>query len=183
MRNTLFPLEKEEEAKKDLPIILMHASGHKPNMEAGSSTLTSKQKNKKNKKDVIQVEEEKVTSRIYPKEETIFGAASILPQASFFDYDNLPPNYEVWTFKLSASLNKDLSVPISYIYKFLRKKFSFVKEDEVEITCMGIPVLPTTTTDELVKFWLTTNEKNEGTADDRLRVHLNYGRKVPSPSS
>jgi hypothetical protein len=48
---------------------------------------------------------------------------------------------------------------------------------------LSISVLPTTTTDELVKFWLNKNEKNEGTTDDRLRVHLNYGRKVPSPSS
>jgi hypothetical protein len=85
MRNHLFPVGKEEEARKYLPTVLMHASGHKPNMEA---------------------EEEKVSSRFYPKEETIFGAASILPQAFFFNFDNLPPNYGVWTFKLSPSLNK-----------------------------------------------------------------------------
>jgi hypothetical protein len=102
MRNHLFPVGKEEEARKYLPTVLMHASGHKPNMEAGSS----KHKNKKIKRDVIEVEEEEISSRFYPKEETIFGAESILPQAYFFDCDNLPPNYGVWTFKLSPSLNK-----------------------------------------------------------------------------
>ncbi|PNX79808.1 hypothetical protein L195_g035796 [Trifolium pratense] len=113
MRNLLFPVGKEEEARKYLPVVLMQASGHKPNMEAGSSTLTSKLENKKNKRDITQLEEEEeekeqeeeVSSRLYPKEETIFGAASILPQAFFFDYDSLPPNYKVWTFKLRA-LNK-----------------------------------------------------------------------------
>ncbi|CAJ2657053.1 unnamed protein product [Trifolium pratense] len=84
---------------------------------------------------------------------------------------------------MSSTQLRNLSVPISYIYKFLRKKLGFVNKDEIEITCMGIPVLPTTTADELVEFWLNTNEKNEGTIDDRFRVHLNYGVKVPSPSS
>jgi hypothetical protein len=104
MRNVFFPNGKEEEAREYLPRILMHASGHKPNMEAESSTKTSKPKSKLIKRDVFEVEEENVPSTL--KEEVIFGDASNLPQAFFFEYDNLPPNYGIWTFRLGTTVNE-----------------------------------------------------------------------------
>jgi hypothetical protein len=106
MRNSFFPIGKEEKAREYLPTILMHASGHKPNMEAESCTTTSKQKSKLIKRDIFEVEEENVPSTLYPKEEVIFGAASNLPQAFFFEYDNLPPNYGIWTFRLGTTVNE-----------------------------------------------------------------------------
>jgi hypothetical protein len=48
---------------------------------------------------------------------------------------------------------------------------------------MGRLVLPTTTAHELVNFWLTINEKGDGTEYERLMVYLKYGRKVLAPSS
>jgi hypothetical protein len=48
---------------------------------------------------------------------------------------------------------------------------------------MGKHVTPTTTTNELVRFWQTRNKKNDRTKYNPLMAHLNYGWKLPSPSS
>ncbi|KAK7270652.1 hypothetical protein RJT34_25963 [Clitoria ternatea] len=52
--------------------------------------------------------------------------------------------------------NRDGSVPVSFIQKYLMKKLDLTSETEVEIKCMGQPVLPTLRLNNLVELWLDT---------------------------
>ncbi|KAL6505187.1 hypothetical protein OROGR_025004 [Orobanche gracilis] len=79
---------------------------------------------------------------------------------------------------------KDGSIPVSFIQKYLKMKLNLTSEDEVEIKCMGQPVIPTLSLNSLVDLWLqsTTTEIVSATigssAKDFVMV-LSYARKAP----
>ncbi|KAJ6681259.1 E3 UBIQUITIN PROTEIN LIGASE DRIP1 [Salix koriyanagi] len=82
---------------------------------------------------------------------------------------------------------KDGNVPVSFIQKYLMKKLDLNSEAEVEIRCMGRPVIPTLLLCNLVDQWLQTAPKPEQvpvsagcSAKDFVMV-LAYARKVPNP--
>ncbi|KAJ6412237.1 hypothetical protein OIU84_005320 [Salix udensis] len=82
---------------------------------------------------------------------------------------------------------KDGNVPVSFIQKYLMKKLDLNSEAEVEIRCMGRPVIPTLLLCNLVEQWLQTAPKPEQvpvsagcSAKDFVMV-LAYARKVPNP--
>ncbi|XP_061970443.1 E3 ubiquitin protein ligase DRIP2-like [Populus nigra] len=82
---------------------------------------------------------------------------------------------------------KDGNVPVSFIQKYLVKKLDLTSEVEVEIRCMGRPVIPTLLLCNLVDQWLQAAPKPEqvpvsagSSAKDFVMV-LAYARKVPNP--
>ncbi|KAJ9188038.1 hypothetical protein P3X46_003438 [Hevea brasiliensis] len=82
---------------------------------------------------------------------------------------------------------KDGNLPVSLIQKYLMKKFDLVSEAEVEIKCMGQPVVPTLLLYNLVDLWIQTASTSErvsasigSSAKDFVMV-LAYARKVPDP--
>ncbi|KAF2325292.1 hypothetical protein GH714_026189 [Hevea brasiliensis] len=82
---------------------------------------------------------------------------------------------------------KDGNLPVSFIQKYLMKKFDLVSEAEVEIKCMGQPVVPTLLLYNLVDLWIQTASTSErvsasigSSAKDFVMV-LAYARKVPDP--
>uniref|UniRef100_A0A6M2EGG2 RING-type domain-containing protein n=1 Tax=Populus davidiana TaxID=266767 RepID=A0A6M2EGG2_9ROSI len=81
---------------------------------------------------------------------------------------------------------KDGNVPVSFIQKYLVKKLDLTSEVEVEIRCMGRPVIPTLLLRNLVDQWLQAAPKPEqvpvsagSSAKDFVMV-LAYARKVPN---
>ncbi|KAJ6938628.1 hypothetical protein NC651_005156 [Populus alba x Populus x berolinensis] len=86
----------------------------------------------------------------------------------------------------NLQLNQDGNVPVSFIQKYLMKKLDLASEAEVEIRCMGRPVIPTLLLYNLVDQWLQTVPKTEQvpvtagfSAKDYVMV-LAYARKVPN---
>ncbi|KAJ7006095.1 hypothetical protein NC653_005443 [Populus alba x Populus x berolinensis] len=82
--------------------------------------------------------------------------------------------------------DRDGNVPVSFIQKYLMKKLDLASEAEVEIRCMGRPVIPTLLLYNLVDQWLQTVPKTEQvpvtagfSAKDYVMV-LAYARKVPN---
>ncbi|KAJ8749543.1 hypothetical protein K2173_025738 [Erythroxylum novogranatense] len=80
---------------------------------------------------------------------------------------------------------KDGSIPVSFIHKYLMKKLNLNSEAEVEIKCMGQPVVPTLQLYNLIDMWLQKASISErvpasigSTAKDFVMV-LAYSRKVP----
>ncbi|GMI66476.1 DREB2A-interacting protein 2 [Hibiscus trionum] len=80
---------------------------------------------------------------------------------------------------------KDGNMPVSFIQKYLMKKLDLTNEAEVEIRCMGQPVLPTLQLYNLVDLWLQTASTSHrvaasvgSSAKDFVMV-LAYARKVP----
>ncbi|KAE8675097.1 E3 ubiquitin protein ligase DRIP2 [Hibiscus syriacus] len=141
--------------------------------------------------------------RIRRKRASGFGASGISPQAVL---DACGPKHErrkgpVW-FSLvaledqegGASLPqipanylriKDGIVPVSFIQKYLMKKLDLTNEAEVEIKCMGQPVLPTLQLYNLVDLWLQTASTSQriaasaGSSAKEFVMVLAYARKVP----
>ncbi|XP_011028732.1 PREDICTED: E3 ubiquitin protein ligase DRIP2-like [Populus euphratica] len=81
---------------------------------------------------------------------------------------------------------KNGNVPVSFIQKYLMKKLDLASEAEVEIRCMGRPVIPTLLLYNLVDQWLQTVPKTDqvpvtagSSAKDYVMV-LAYARKVPN---
>ncbi|KAJ6684991.1 E3 UBIQUITIN PROTEIN LIGASE DRIP1 [Salix purpurea] len=81
---------------------------------------------------------------------------------------------------------KDGNVPVSFIQKYLMKKLDLTSEAEIEIRCMGRPVIPTLLLYNLVDQWLQTVPKTEQvpvsagfSAKDFVMV-LAYARRVPN---
>ncbi|KAM1234591.1 E3 ubiquitin protein ligase DRIP2-like [Malus sylvestris] len=79
---------------------------------------------------------------------------------------------------------KDGSVPVSFIHKYLMRKLDLTSEADVEIKCMGQPVVPTLEMYNLVDLWLQTASPSEritapigSSAKDFVMV-LAYSRKV-----
>ncbi|CAL5193710.1 unnamed protein product [Lathyrus oleraceus] len=184
-----------------------------------SDSQVQKIKNKENKRKA-RVEDEKnspfpVSSdtakpnklrRVRRKKET-FGESGISPQAVVDSTSNkLFMSGPIW-FSLVASENqegdaplpqipasylriKDGSVPVSFIQKYLMKKLDLTSETEIEIKCMGQPVLPTLKLHSLVELWLDS----AASASDRIPaiigssakdfvMVLAYARKTPHPHS
>lgn len=82
---------------------------------------------------------------------------------------------------------KDGNLPVSFIQKYLMKKFDLVSEAEVEIKFMGQTVVPTLLLYNLVDLWIQTAATSErvsasigSSAKDFVMV-LAYARKVPDP--
>ncbi|WVY98377.1 hypothetical protein V8G54_030528 [Vigna mungo] len=139
--------------------------------------------------------------RVRPKKEPVFGESRISPQAVLDANDsNLLWNDSIW-FSLAASENqegdaplpqipssyvriKDGSIPVSFIQKLLMKKLGLKSEDEVEIKCMGHPVLPSLQVQNLVELWLDTASTGHripatiGSSGKDFVMILTYGRKV-----
>ncbi|KAI4349443.1 hypothetical protein L6164_010030 [Bauhinia variegata] len=82
---------------------------------------------------------------------------------------------------------KDGSVPVSFVQKYLTKKLNLASEDEVEIKCMGQPVVNTLQLYDLVDLWLQTASTPEripatvGSSGKDFVMVLTYARKVPNP--
>ncbi|CAM8959321.1 unnamed protein product [Rhodiola kirilowii] len=83
---------------------------------------------------------------------------------------------------------KDGSMRVSYVRKYLTKKFNIDNEDEIEITCMGHPVSPTIQLTDVVNTWLLvtgTPKKFKvpvgSSAKDFIMV-LTYSRRAPAPA-
>ncbi|KAG4913205.1 hypothetical protein GLYMA_19G161700v4 [Glycine max] len=143
--------------------------------------------------------------RIRKKKEPASGESGISPQAVLDSASNnrLSRTGPIW-FSLVASENqegddplpqipasylriKDGSVPVSFIQKYLMKKLDLTSETEVEIKCVGQPVLPTLQLYNLVELWLDTAPTSQripatigSSAKDFVMV-LAYARRVPDP--
>ncbi|KAL4352717.1 hypothetical protein GQ457_06G028990 [Hibiscus cannabinus] len=141
--------------------------------------------------------------RIRRKRASGFGDSGISPQAVL---DASGPKHErrmgpVW-FSLVASEDqeggaslpqipanylriKDGNMPVSFIQKYLMKKLDLTDEAEVEIKCMGQPVLPTLQLYNLVDLWLQTASTSQrvaasaGSSAKEFVMVLAYARKVP----
>lgn len=80
---------------------------------------------------------------------------------------------------------KNGNLPVSFIQKYLMMKLDLTSESEVEIKCMGQPVVPTLQLYNLVDLWLQTAASSEripatigSSAKDFVMV-LAYARKAP----
>ncbi|RAL43476.1 hypothetical protein DM860_012617 [Cuscuta australis] len=80
---------------------------------------------------------------------------------------------------------KDGNIPVSFIQKYLMRKLDLASEDEVEIRCMGQPIVPTLQLNSLLDMWLQMASAERvsvaigSSAKDFVMV-LAYARKVPS---
>ncbi|XP_027367103.1 E3 ubiquitin protein ligase DRIP2-like [Abrus precatorius] len=139
--------------------------------------------------------------RVRPKKEPDFGESRISPQAVLDATDsNLSWNDSIW-FSLVASENqegdaplpqicssyvriKNGSMPVSFIQKLLMKKLDLKSEDEVEIKCMGHPVVPSLQVQNLIELWVDTASTGRripatiGSSGKDFVMILTYGRKV-----
>ncbi|XP_059432239.1 E3 ubiquitin protein ligase DRIP2 [Corylus avellana] len=147
----------------------------------------------------------KMLRRVRRKREHVSGESCVSPQAVL---DAAGAKHErrlgpVW-FSLVASEDqegssplpqipasylriKDGNMPVSFIQKYLMRKLELASEAEVEIKCMGQPVVPTLRLYNLVDLWLKTMATLErvpasigSSAKDYVMV-LAYGRKVSDP--
>ncbi|KAK4560263.1 hypothetical protein RGQ29_009157 [Quercus rubra] len=147
----------------------------------------------------------KILRRVRRKRKSAFGESEISPQAVL---EAAGGKHErrfgpVW-FSLVASEDqegnaplpqipacylrlKDGNIPVSFIQKYLMRKLNLTSEAEVEIKCMGQPVVPTLQLYNLVDLWLQTASRSErvpasigSSAKDFVMV-LAYARKVPDP--
>ncbi|KAE8665410.1 DREB2A-interacting protein 2 isoform 2 [Hibiscus syriacus] len=78
----------------------------------------------------------------------------------------------------------DGNMPVSFIKKYLKKKLNLTDEAEVEIKCMGQPVVPTLQLYNLVDLWLQTTATSQrvpatlGSSAKEFVMVLAYSRKV-----
>ncbi|RDX65639.1 E3 ubiquitin protein ligase DRIP2, partial [Mucuna pruriens] len=182
--------------------------------DSGTKVLKAKIKENKRKAKVEdeKISTDNVTSdtakpiklrRVRPKKEPVFGESRISPQAVLdATGSNLLWNDSIW-FSLAASENqegdaplpqipssyvriKDGSIPVLFIQKLLTKKLGLKSEDEVEIKCMGHPVLPSLQIQNLVELWLDASTGHRipatiGSSGKDFVMILTYGRKVLQP--
>ncbi|XP_057964032.1 E3 ubiquitin protein ligase DRIP2 [Malania oleifera] len=142
--------------------------------------------------------------RVHKKEASSFGELGVSPQAVL---DAASAKYErrigpIW-FSLVASEDqegdaplpqisasylriKDGSIPVSFIQKYLMRKLDLKSEAEIEIKCMGQPVVPELQMYNLVDLWLQTASTPQrinafvgSSAKDFVMV-LAYARKAPA---
>ncbi|XP_034691345.1 E3 ubiquitin protein ligase DRIP2-like [Vitis riparia] len=82
---------------------------------------------------------------------------------------------------------KDVNVPVSFIQKYLMRKLDLTSEAEVEIKCMGQPVLPTLQLHNLVDLWLQTASTSQrvpasiGSSGKEFVMVLAYARRLLDP--
>ncbi|KAL1187995.1 E3 ubiquitin protein ligase DRIP2 [Cardamine amara subsp. amara] len=143
----------------------------------------------------------KRTRRTRRKRSSTFGDSRIPPLPGAASLKRERRNGPVW-FSLVASNNqegetslpqipanylriKDGNIPVSFIQKYLMRKLDLKSETEVEIKCMGEPVIPTLQLHSLVELWLETTSKHQrvaasvgSSAKDFVMV-LVYSRKLP----
>uniref|UniRef100_A0A1J3J689 E3 ubiquitin protein ligase DRIP2 n=1 Tax=Noccaea caerulescens TaxID=107243 RepID=A0A1J3J689_NOCCA len=143
----------------------------------------------------------KRTRRTRRKRSSTFGDSRIPPLLDAASQKQERRNGPVW-FSLVASNNqegetslpqipanylriRDGSIPVSYIQKYLMRKLDLKSETEVEISCMGEPVIPTLQLHSLVELWLQTTSKHQrvaasiGSSAKEFVMVLVYARKVP----
>ncbi|RVW54948.1 E3 ubiquitin protein ligase DRIP2 [Vitis vinifera] len=83
--------------------------------------------------------------------------------------------------------NRDVNVPVSFIQKYLMRKLDLTSETEVEIKCMGQPVLPTLQLHNLVDLWLQTASTSQrvpasiGSSGKEFVMVLAYARRLLDP--
>ncbi|CAI0385626.1 unnamed protein product [Linum tenue] len=83
----------------------------------------------------------------------------------------------------------DGSIPVSFIHKYLKRKLDLHSEEEIEIKCMGQPVLPTLQLRNLVEQWIqkeSTSERGEarvGSSAKEFVMVLAYARRESKSSS
>ncbi|XP_010510330.1 PREDICTED: E3 ubiquitin protein ligase DRIP2 isoform X1 [Camelina sativa] len=180
----------------------------------GSKTKTKEQKRKCKLEEEISNNGDPTTSetatlkrtrRTRRKRSSSFGDSRISPLPGAASLKQERRNGPVW-FSLVASTNqdgetslpqipanylrlRDGSIPVSHIQKYLMKKLDLKSETEVEIKCMGEPVLPTLQLHSLVDLWLETTSKHErvaasvGSSAKEFVMVLVYGRKLPESNN
>ncbi|XP_062076236.1 E3 ubiquitin protein ligase DRIP2-like [Humulus lupulus] len=128
----------------------------------------------------------KKVRRVRRIREAAFGESMTSPQAVL---DAASAKHErrvgpIW-FSLIASEDQDGNLPVSFVQKYLMMKLDLISEAEVEIKCMGQPVVPTLQLYNLVDLWLQTSSTSEriqatigSSAKDFVMV-LAYARKAP----
>ncbi|KAF3436210.1 hypothetical protein FNV43_RR23302 [Rhamnella rubrinervis] len=129
-------------------------------------------------------------SRISPQ--SVLDAASIrherrigpvwLSLIASEDQEALPPLPQIPAIYLRIK-NGDL--PVSFIQKYLMRKLELTSEAEVEIKCMGQPLVPTLPLHNLVELWLKTASTpvripaTIGSSAKDFVMVLTYAHKVP----
>ncbi|KAA3459331.1 E3 ubiquitin protein ligase DRIP2 [Gossypium australe] len=86
---------------------------------------------------------------------------------------------------IKKAFDQDGNIPVSFIQKYLKKKLNLTDEAEVEIKCMGQPVVPTLQLYNLVDLWLQTAATAQqvpatiGSSAKEFVMVLAYARKAP----
>ncbi|GAB2277593.1 hypothetical protein Dimus_012301 [Dionaea muscipula] len=83
---------------------------------------------------------------------------------------------------------KDGSMTVSYIQKYLAKKFDLTSETEVQISFQGHPLLPTLQLQSVLQLWLQTAPTSNsrvlttvGSSAKHFVMVLNYSRQISPP--
>ncbi|XP_022145983.1 E3 ubiquitin protein ligase DRIP2 isoform X2 [Momordica charantia] len=168
------------------------------------SKRKKKRENGKTRTDLVSPETErpKKSRRVRQKREPLFGDCSITPQVVL---DATSARHErragpIWLSLIASEQEgdaplpqiparylriKDGNLPVSFVQKYLMRKLDLSSESEVEVKCMGHPVVPTLDLHSLVDMWLQTASTSEkipasigSSAEDFIMV-LYYARKIP----
>ncbi|KAI3783014.1 hypothetical protein L2E82_13076 [Cichorium intybus] len=82
---------------------------------------------------------------------------------------------------------KDANIPVSIIQKFVMSKLKLGSENEVELRCMGQPLVPTLLLGNLMELWLQTQPTSQtlsviiGSSAKEYMMEISYARKAPVP--
>ncbi|CAN4093342.1 unnamed protein product [Withania somnifera] len=148
-----------------------------------------------------ELDKPKNSRRIRQKKESVSGEFNISPQ-TVLDISTSRCErriYPIW-FSLVADEDqagnaplpqisasylriKDGNVPVSFIQKYLVRKLDLKSEDEVEIRCMGQPIVPSLLLNSLVDMWLQTATSERipviiGSSAEDFVMGLAYARKI-----
>ncbi|KAA0057421.1 E3 ubiquitin protein ligase DRIP2-like [Cucumis melo var. makuwa] len=159
-----------------------------------------KRENGKTRADPVSPETEKPKKlrRIRQKRESFYGDSSLTPQVvldassarheikagpiwlSLIASDH---SFKVYIVIFFRFFHRDRNLPVSFVQKYLMRKLDLPSESEVEVKCMGHPVVPTLDLHSLVDLWLQTASTSEkipasigSSAEDFIMV-LYYARK------
>ncbi|CAK9323503.1 unnamed protein product [Citrullus colocynthis] len=162
-----------------------------------------KRENGKTRADPVSPETEKPKKlrRVRQKRESFYGDSSLTPQVVL---DASSARHErkagpIWLSLIASDQEgdvslpqipakylriKDRNLPVSFVQKYLMRKLDLPSESEVEVKCMGHPVVPTLDLHSLVDLWLQTASTSEkipaligSSAEDFIMV-LYYARKI-----
>lgn len=81
---------------------------------------------------------------------------------------------------------KDGNIPVSIIQKFVTSKLKLGNEHEVELRCMGQPLVPTMVLGNLMERWLQTQPTSQtvsviiGSSAKEYMMEISYARKTSS---
>nr|XP_043620868.1 E3 ubiquitin protein ligase DRIP2 [Erigeron canadensis] len=79
---------------------------------------------------------------------------------------------------------KDGNIPVSFIQKFVTSKLKLGSEHEVELRCMGQPLVPTLLLGNLMELWLQKQPKSQtvsviiGASAKEYMMEISYARKT-----